>query len=137
YAQLAKLAYSIYKRPLAVFFLPAPPQERTPKAEFRTLPVAELDALLPDTRLHIRKGPAYQIALAELFGADPARQQICRDINLSGDRPLAQYAHQVRAYLGVDMATQSGWKEPDVALKAWRKAIEDKGVFVFKASFKQ
>lgn len=137
YAQLEKLAYSIYKRPLAVFFLPAPPQERTPKAEFRTLPVAELDALLPDTRLHIRKGHAYQIALAELFGENPARKQICRDINLSGDEPLAHYAHQVRAYLGVDMATQSGWKEPDVALKAWRKAIEEKGVFVFKASFKQ
>lgn len=137
YSQLEKLAYELYKRPLAVFFLPEPPQERTPKAEFRTLPVAELEALLPDTRLHIRKGHAYQLALAELFGENPALQQICRDINLSGGQPLAQYAHQVRAYLGVDMATQSGWKEPDAALKAWRKAIEDKGVFVFKASFKQ
>ncbi len=34
YAQLEKLAYQIYKRPLAVFFLPTPPKEKTPAKEF-------------------------------------------------------------------------------------------------------
>ena len=30
YAQLERLAYEIYKRPLALFFFPKPPQEETP-----------------------------------------------------------------------------------------------------------
>lgn len=30
YSQLEKLAYQVYKRPLAVFFLPAPPDESPP-----------------------------------------------------------------------------------------------------------
>lgn len=38
YAQLEKLAYDIYKRPLAVFFFPDPPKEESPKKSFRTLP---------------------------------------------------------------------------------------------------
>jgi transcriptional regulator with XRE-family HTH domain len=42
YPQLEKLAYQIYKRPLAIFFLPSPPEEALPQREFRTLPVADM-----------------------------------------------------------------------------------------------
>ena len=49
YAQLEKLAYSLYKRPLAVFFLPVPPPEPDIKQEFRTLPDFEIDQLAADT----------------------------------------------------------------------------------------
>src|SRR5437870_4702449 len=58
YAQLEKLAYKLYKRPLAVFFLPEPPDEVTPKKEFRTLPETDLQTLSPDTHLHIRRAHA-------------------------------------------------------------------------------
>ena len=34
YAQLETLAYKVLKRPLAVFFLPEPPKEVSPKREF-------------------------------------------------------------------------------------------------------
>ena len=46
-AQLEKLAYTIYKRPLAVFFLPKPPKESTAKQDFRTLPDKEIANLSP------------------------------------------------------------------------------------------
>ena len=36
--QLEKLAKTIYKRPLAAFFLPSPPTEPAPPTDFRTLP---------------------------------------------------------------------------------------------------
>jgi len=49
YPLLEKLAYQIYKRPLAVFFLPAPPEEASPTREFRTLPTDELLTLSVDT----------------------------------------------------------------------------------------
>jgi hypothetical protein len=67
YVQLESLAYEVLKRPLAVFFLPAPPQEVPPKKEFRTLPDADLQALHADTHLQVRKAHAYQIALRELY----------------------------------------------------------------------
>ena len=38
YVQLEKLAYQVYKRPVAVFFFPEPPEEADKIAEFRTLP---------------------------------------------------------------------------------------------------
>jgi len=40
YPQLEKLAYQVYKRPLAVFFLPVPPQEIAPVHEFRTFVIS-------------------------------------------------------------------------------------------------
>jgi len=43
----------------------------------------------------------------------------------------------VRDYLGVTLQAQSSWRSSDVALKAWRNAIEDVGVFVFKHAFKE
>jgi len=41
YVQLERLAYEIYKRPLALFFFPEPPEEETPAESFRTLPEKE------------------------------------------------------------------------------------------------
>ena len=49
YPQLEKLAYDIYKRPLAIFFLPTPPKESLPQSEFRTLPDADMRTLSRDT----------------------------------------------------------------------------------------
>src|SRR5712671_5678318 len=49
YVQLETLAYKIYKRPLAVFFLPEPPLEAEPEREFRTLPEFDLESLTADT----------------------------------------------------------------------------------------
>src|SRR5690606_21272670 len=60
YAQLETLAYSVYKRPLAIFFFPEPPNEPTPQKDFRLLPNVEQLKLSRDTRLKIRKGHAYQ-----------------------------------------------------------------------------
>jgi len=62
-AQLEKLAYNIYKRPLAVFFLPKPPKESTPKQDFRTLPENEISNLSPELRLIIRKAKHNQLVL--------------------------------------------------------------------------
>ena len=41
YIQLETLAYDIYKRPLAIFYFPEPPQEEQPQRRFRSLPAEE------------------------------------------------------------------------------------------------
>lgn len=138
YSQLEKLAYQLYKRPLAVFFLPAPPEEAIPQREFRTLPDADLQALSRDTYLHIRRAHAFQIALRELFdGHNPADRAIWKSLSLSLSGGIAKQAGGIREFLGITLKEQIGWKSEELALKRWRQAIEDSGVFVFKAAFKQ
>ncbi|MEC4677299.1 MAG: DNA-binding protein, partial [Nitrospirota bacterium] len=51
YPQLERLAYEIYKRPLAVFFFPEPPEEESVQQSFRTLPEYEIKQLPPRLRL--------------------------------------------------------------------------------------
>jgi Zn-dependent peptidase ImmA (M78 family) len=138
YPQLEKLAYELYKRPLATFFLPAPPSEPNTKAEFRSLPEQDLETLNRDTLFLIRKARAFQFALAELFGErTPADRPIWRSIQLSTSQPVARQASLIRDALGISLDQQRAWPNDDTALKQWRRAIEARGVFVFKHAFKQ
>ncbi len=138
YAQLETLAYGLYKRPLAVFFLPAPPTEMKVKQEFRTLPDFELDQLAADTRYQLRLAHAHQISLRELNdGVNPATHKIFRDVQLSGKDSVQEAAASVRNYLGISVAAQAAWSTSDEALKVWRNVVESVGIFVFKHSFKQ
>lgn len=138
YAQLETLAYSLYKRPLAVFFLPAPPQEPKVKQEFRTLPDFELDQLAADTRYQLRLAHAHQISLRELNdGANPAVRKVFKDIAITESSGVAAAADSLRRYFGISLDDQAAWGTSDAALKAWRNAVEACGVFVFKHSFKQ
>ena len=138
YAQLESLAYKVFKRPLAVFFLPAPPDETTPLREFRTLPHADLETLHPDTYVQVRKAHAFQITLREVFeGKNPVAQQMSTKAQLDRQQPVEAQARLVREILGVSMQDQFGWKSAEIALKRWREAVEACGVFVFKAPFKQ
>lgn len=138
YAQLEDLAYRIYKRPLAVFFLPAPPSEPNPRQEFRTLPDTELDALTADTRYQLRLAHAYQLSLHDLNdGVNPAARKIFREHRLSVIEPPERAAVAVRLTLEVALAAQLRWRSTDEALKAWRNAVEERGIYVFKNSFRQ
>ncbi len=138
YAQLETLAYRLYKRPLAVFFMPSPPAERKVKQEFRTLPDSELDRLAADTRYQLRLAHAYQISLRELNdGVNSSPRKIFRDLTLTAQSNVRESAERVRAYLGIALDAQIGWKSAESALKVWRTAVEASGVFVFKHSFKQ
>ncbi len=138
YIQLENLAYKIFKRPLAVFFLPAPPQETAPAREFRTLPDADLRTLHVDTYFQIRRAQTYQLTLRELFdGHNPSTQRLWQEVALSLQQPVAQQAATLRQALGISLEKQIAWKSDDVALKGWREAVEERGIFVFKAPFKQ
>lgn len=138
YAQLEQLAYKIYKRPLALFFFPEPPDEETPTQSFRTLPEYEISLMEPRLRYLIRQARVMQINLAELNdGVTPAKHQILHDLSFRPDASIAEMTAKVRKYLGVNLDTQKTWKNPDTAFKAWRNTFEDNGVFVFKETFNQ
>ncbi len=137
YFQLEQLADRLYKRPIALFFFPEPPDEPAIRASFRTLPDLEIEALLPDTRYALREATAMQIALRELSdGTNPSEKKIFRDLSINTNLGVDHAAAVVRGYLSVPLETQIGWKSDDDAFKNWRAAVEAKGVFVFKRSFK-
>jgi len=137
YVQLERLAYEIYKRPLALFFFPEPPEEETPKESFRTLPQEEIDLLEPRLLYLVRQAKVMKENLRELFdGINPAKKQVCSDITIHRSDTISDVAKAVREYLGVGLNEQYELTTNDKALKHWRGILERHGVFVFKDAFK-
>ncbi len=137
YIQLERLAYEVYRRPLAIFFFPEPPSEETPRQAFRTLPDPEIDDLSHHIRFLLREAKSMQMNLEELFeDINPAKRQLLRDLPFSISSPVNELAHSVRQFLRVDLSTQLEWKDSEQAFKAWRNALEEVGIFVFKEAFK-
>ena len=113
YVQLERLAYGFYKRPLALFFFPEPPEETDPTEEFRTLPEFEIANLLPDTRHAIREGQAMQEALKELCnGKNPTSRLVFNDLQMSAAEPVPHAADRLRSYLEVTIQDQCAWPGP-------------------------
>ncbi len=138
YNQLERLAYTYYKRPIALFFFPEPPEEAEPEEAFRTLPDFEIRNLQPDTRLAIREAQAMQISLYDLTnGINPSERVIFRDLHVIPGSEAVLAGKRVRAYLRVSLDQQFEWSNTVEALKNWREVIQDHGIFVFKRSFKQ
>lgn len=138
YVQLEKLAYQLYKRPLALFFFPEVPAESEPLRSFRTLPIDELEAFSPDTRLAIREGTAMQLALYELNeGPNPVPRNIFRALHITAQTAVAQAVSKVRDYLNVPLSRQVAWRDAADALKNWRTHLQECGVFVFKRPLTQ
>jgi Zn-dependent peptidase ImmA (M78 family)/transcriptional regulator with XRE-family HTH domain len=137
YVQLERLAYEIYKRPLALFFFPKPPEEETPAESFRTLPQEEINLLEPRLLYLVRQAKVMQENLRELFdGVNPAKKQVCSDITIHSSDTISDVAKAVREYLGIGLNEQYALTTNDKALKYWRDVLEKHGVFIFKDAFK-
>lgn len=138
YSQLERLAYEIYKRPLALFFFPEPPDEESPKQSFRTLPELELSKLSPRMRFLIRQARAMQINLRELNdNINPASNNILKELGINPDIDVKKMSILVRNFIDINLATQTSWKDNNWAFNVWRTALENHGIFVFKEAFKE
>lgn len=137
YLQLERLAYEVYKRPIAVFFFPEPPEEPTPKQSFRTLPMSEIEKMAPRMHYLIRKGRVFQLNLIELYeGKSPVRRRIVKDLGFRPSESIESMVNTTRKYLGITVKNQESWKTSDAAFKHWRSALEGVGVHVFKDAFR-
>lgn len=138
YPQLEKLAYELFKRPLALFFFPEPPEEETPRQSFRTLPQEEIGLLKPKLLHLIRKAMVFRENLKELFDyVNPAKKKIYMDFEIKNSVSVSDVAMEVRNYLGVSLNEQYALKSTEDALKYWRNLLEEHGIFIFKDSFKE
>lgn len=137
YPQLERLAFEIYKRPVAVFFFPNIPKEDTPKTEFRTLPDTITDSLPPEIIKAYRQAKTLQLNLEELHEElKPVNPNLIDQYRISDQSNLLDLAEQIRRTLGITIEVQRSWKSSEVAFKEWRNALEEKGIFVFKDAFR-
>jgi len=136
FPQLEKLAYKIYKRPLAVFFFPEVPKEDTPETEFRALPVTLVEKLPSEIIRLYRKAKVFQINLAELLDEEkPVTHSLIDKYSLEGRKNIISLSNEIRNELGYSIDEQFEWNSLDIAFKNWRAVLEKKGIFVFKDAF--
>ncbi len=136
YRQLEALANK-YGRPVALFFFPEPPDEPPIDRRFRTFPNKEFRKLSPRIVKLIRQGVVRQLALYELFGStQSSTSSIVDKLNFSVGSDPKVAAEQARSALSVSLTEQLRWRKDVVALRQWRNAIEDAGIYVFKHPFK-
>ena len=142
YAQLKKLA-ELYKRPIALFFFPEPPPEQPISALLETLPEEWVKHIPPKVRFIIRKAMARQMDLAEIYDDKAPEEyqkfklkleELKRAID-DGDGIFV--ASRIREYLKVSLKEQFAWGTVGEALKRWRQAVENTGVWVFKEAFRE
>lgn len=146
YPQLEKLAYEIYKRPVALFFFPSVPEEDTPESEFRTLPGVIAGQLPVEMIKMYREAKTLQLFLEELYEGDKPVEKSLIDLftvdlkkNQSSDALNTfnpeRITKEIREFLEISIDEQCGWTSTETAFKKWRDALEERGIFVFKDAF--
>lgn len=132
YPQLEKLAYHVYKKPIAMFFFPHPPKEDDIKKSFRTIPEAEYNKLRQIRMARIRQENLYELC----DGINPSNEQLINDLKGMVCHDLKELATAIREYLNISLNKQKNWDTVETALETWREAFEDSGMFVFKEAFR-
>jgi Zn-dependent peptidase ImmA (M78 family) len=130
--QLRALA-NIYKRPLAVFFLPAAPQQFDAMHDFRRLPGtidAEYSSELALVIRRARFRREIALELAEEMELDVPRLEFDARTFLNDSK---RYADEARALLNVTLREQYQWRDQYEALSSWTAAVERLGVLVFQS----
>jgi len=137
YVQLERLAYEIYRRPLAIFFFTEPPKDTSGKELFRTLPEYEFKKMSPQFTYIIRKAQARQENLRELNeGNNILKENLTNKFSLNRNDTVEETAIKFRKYLGITLEEQKSWTTDDSALKNWRTIVENNGIYIFKEAFK-
>ncbi|HEU5106415.1 MAG TPA: XRE family transcriptional regulator [Solirubrobacterales bacterium] len=129
-AQLRKVA-QVYRRPLAVFFLPEPPRDFQAMRDFRRIPGAEAGRWSPNLHSAVIRAGEQREALRELVDVLGDDLSPIPSVEISEDADAV--AAQIRKLIGVPLSAQVGWGRPDVALKTWIAAVEATGVLVLQA----
>lgn len=130
-AQLRTLARA-YRRPLAVFFLPAAPPGFEPIRDFRRIPDAEQQRWSPALRSLIRRARGQQRVYAHLL-ADIGEEALELPRPPETDDPEAVGGF-ARGALGVGIDEQQQWRDEGTALRGWTRAVEAHGILLLYTS---
>lgn len=130
--KLRKLA-ELYKRPLAVLYLPEPPMTFQPMHDFRRLPNAGGGQFSPELAYEMRLAHQRRQLALELFredGEQPPHFELKATVAATAEKAGAA----IRNALELTYELQTSWRDDRVAFHGWRARIEELGVLVFQAS---
>jgi Zn-dependent peptidase ImmA (M78 family) len=129
-AQLRELG-RIYKRPIAVFYLPRPPRDFPPIKDYRV--AWEKEQTPPSPELLAEIEAAYE------------RREIALELGEDEEQPLPRFAivghidenpdvvaARLRHALGIELDEQFEWGDARTAFNAWRIAAENVGALVLQ-----
>lgn len=130
YLQLEKLAYNVYKRPIAIFFRKEPPIEKPIEQDFRNLTSDEIKEMSPELRLIIRKAKRLQNLVKEL-NIDNKTLPIYKEFKVTiNDNPVSA-ANRFREFINLPIEEQKKWK-PEKSFDNFKEYVEKIGIFVFQ-----
>lgn len=131
-AQLRAMA-RVYKRPLAIFFLPEPPVDFRPLHDFRRLPGSVPAGWSSNLRLALRRALQQQQAAVELrllLGDEASPRPVVHSSRTDAE----VFASEARSLLGVALSDQLAWRDRYKAMTGWTAALERAGVLVLQTS---
>jgi len=131
-SQLRKMG-EVYKRPIAIFYLPAPPRGFDPIKDFRQISKHEAPELSSTLLYEIRRAYARRESAIDLY-KDINSSMPPNDLlkKISTDAEIA--GQEIREFLGITYEKQKKWKTDRESFNGWRSAIESKNILVFQAS---
>src|SRR5258708_3329506 len=129
--QLRKLA-TVYRRPLAVFYLSEPPVRFEVMHDFRRLSRSELQNS-PKLAYEVRRAfdrREWALELMESVGESPVAFNLTANI----EENVESVATRFRESLAVTVEKQSQWRHEYEAFKNWRNLLEHAGILTLQAT---
>lgn len=131
--QLRKLA-TIFRRPLAAFYLPDPPQRFEVMHDFRRLSSSQMPLKSsPKLAYEIRRAfDRREWALELMEGVDESPTPF--QVKATLDEGVEEVASRLRESIGVTVLQQESWRLDYVAFKQWRMLFERAGILTLQAT---
>lgn len=129
-AQLRELA-KVYKRPLAVFYLPSRPKDFDAMRDFRSRVDHEARRLTPEVLLQIRIAQERRLIALDLLKSIEEKESKFSIGKLQIQDP-ERLGIELRRILKIRIEDQVKWKKPYGSFTAWKEAIESTNVLVFQ-----
>jgi Zn-dependent peptidase ImmA (M78 family)/transcriptional regulator with XRE-family HTH domain len=126
--QLRTLA-NVYKRPIAVFYLPEVPRTWRRPHDFRRIADQFAMAESPDLRIEMRRALLRRRAALDLLDLEDSTPPALGLTIKLGQQP-EEAGKELRAMLDVGIETQKGWRDQYEAWNGWRDAVERAGILV-------
>jgi transcriptional regulator with XRE-family HTH domain len=132
--QLRKVA-ALFKRPLAVFYLPEPPKGFMVMRDLRRLPASGIRRYSPALQMEIRAANERRELALEL-AADLEEQLPKFSLTAIENEDPEQVGERIRTAFDVTLQLQAQWRDNDgrTGFNAWRHRIESAGILVFQTT---
>ena len=123
-------------RPSSLFFLKAPPRNSDFSVQFRTAAGAGERDLDRDEILAIRRFQRLQDLISWVLEDESEHNEVLQSLPRDSlEASEADMADQLRDWLQISVNEQREWKDPSVAFRKWREALERNGVLTMQHRF--